>query len=258
MSVESTVDTRSNEALEFINEHVMQVGDKFFGIPLPHGIYAQHCAIALSSLLILVAFCLIYKKKARVPHGFTHLLEVFVVFIRDEVVVSTMGKEEGRKWTPYFLTLFFFILVMNLIGLIPGGCAATGHVGVTAALALCSLFIMTVVAIAKNGLGKFFHAFVPSGVPIFILPGIVVLEFAGVFIKSFSLAVRLFANMMAGHLALFVFISFVYSYGYYIAPISGPLSIALYGLETGVAFLQAYIFTLLSVIFIQQIFHPEH
>ncbi|MEN9360942.1 MAG: synthase subunit [Verrucomicrobiota bacterium] len=254
----STSASRGIESANYINHHVMEVGHSFFGIPLPHGIYAQHVAIVVSALLVITAFCLLYKKKARVPHGFTHMLEVLVVFIRDEVVCANMGKEEGRKWTPYFLTLFFFILVMNLIGLIPNGCAATGHIAVTSALALCTFFFMTFFAIAKNGIKQFFHAFLPSGVPGFILPGIFVIEFMGVFVKSFALAVRLFANMMGGHIALFVFISLVHTFGLMVAPLSGPLSIALYGLETGVAFLQAYVFTLLSVIFIQQVLHPEH
>ncbi len=255
----STSASRGIESADYINHHVMEVSKHFFGLDLTNTpITGQHLAILLSSVLIILAFCLFYKKQARVPHGFTHLLEVLVVFIRDEVVCANMGKEEGRKWTPYFLTVFFFILAMNLLGLIPGGCAATGHIGVTAALALCTFFFMTFFVIAKNGIGKFFHAFLPSGVPGFILPGIFVIEFMGIFVKSFALAVRLFANMMGGHIALFVFISLVHTFGFYVGVVSGPLSIALYALETGVAFLQAYVFTLLSVIFIQQILHPEH
>jgi F-type H+-transporting ATPase subunit a len=247
-------------AVEHNTAHCMEVGNTLFGIDTMKYFHldSHQAAMILASIGVLLLFCGIYKKTARVPHGLTNLLEVFVVFIRDEVVHANLGKEDGRKWTPYFLTLFFFILGMNLLGLIPGAVSATGNINVTIPLALGSLIIMTFVAIFKNGIGKWFHAFVPSGVPGPVLVGLVPLELLGVLIKCGSLAVRLFANMMAGHLALFTVISFVYVYGVQVAPAAGPLAIGIYALEAGVAILQAYIFTFLSAIFIGQIFRPDH
>ncbi len=255
------ISIKSGIASEHNTEHCMQVGNSLFGIDTMKYFHvdAHQAAMILVSLLLILVFGMIYRKSSRVPHGITNLLEVIVVFIRDEVCVSNMGKEDGKSWTPYFLTLFFFILGMNLLGLIPLGVSATGNINVTAPLAIFSFLIMTVVAIAKNGFSKWFHAFVPSGVPFPILIGLVPLEILGVAVKSFALAVRLFANMMAGHLALFTLMSFIYIYGPALAgPTAGPVALAIYALEAGVAILQAYIFTFLSALFIGQIFHPEH
>ena len=253
---------RAQQVQDFVSHHVQDVAGHWpvggLHFALPEGLTLHMVLAPLVALLLLFIFLVKYKKGSGAPSGFTNLLETLVVFVRDEICVAYLGAEDGRKLAPLFLNYFFFVLAFNLIGLVPGFSAVTGNFSVTLALGCVSLLFMTVGAILKNGPGGFFHAFVPHGVPLPILFIIVPLEIAGVFIKSFVLALRLFANMLAGHTALFSILGLSVGLSIWMAPVSLFLGLFVLFLELLVAFLQAYIFTMLSAMFIGQVYHPEH
>ena len=160
--------------------------------------------------------------------------------------------------TPLLFTFFFFILGLNLLGLIPFFAAATSNVNVTGGLALVTLSFMIFGAIYKNGLIGFLKAFIPSGVPPVIAVLLFPIEFAGLFIKAFALMIRLFANMLAGHIVILAILGLVVLIGVAALPPALFLAVFISLLEVFVVFLQAYIFTLLSAMFIGQVYHPAH
>jgi len=217
-----------------------------------HGVMVLICA----SFLIYL-FCFAYKSHEPVPRGLTNLLETFILFIRDEIAIGCLGEEDGKKMTPLFCTFFFFVLGLNLMGLIPIFSTATANINVTAALATITLSFMILGAIYRHGLGGFLKSFIPHGVPVPILFILVPIEFLGLFIKAFALTIRLFANMLAGHIVIFVLLGLIVLLGWIALPVVG-LAIFIYLLEILVCFLQAYIFTLLSALFIGQTLHPQH
>ena len=252
---------RGSVVQEFVMEHVQDAAGVWhvggYSIPLPWGL-SQHGLMALFAALFLVLlFVVLYRKSGAAPGGLTNLLEPVVLFVRDEVVYPYFGKEEGRRLAPLFLTLFFMILTMNLMGLVPVFATATGNITATMALASVIFFLMTVGAILKNGPAGFFHAFVPSGVPLPILFLLVPLEMIGVIIKGGVLGLRLFANMLAGHIALFSILGLILTFKAPGLP-AFFLGLFVFFLELLVCFLQAYIFTMLSAMFVSQIHHPEH
>ena len=159
--------------------------------------------------------------------------------------------------TPLFCTFFFFILGMNLMGMIPLFATATANVNVTFGLAFVTLCFMVFGAIYKNGFVGFLKAFIPSGVPAPILILLFPIEFLGLFIKAFALTIRLFANMLAGHIVILSLLGLVILMGLGALP-AVALAVFIDLLEVLVVFLQAYIFTLLSAMFIGQMYHPEH
>ena len=217
-----------------------------------HGLMLVLCAIFL-----IVLFGVLYNKKERVPTGLTNALEAFVIFIRDDIAIANLGEKDGKAMAPLFCTFFFFILGLNLMGLIPLFAAATANVNVTAALALVTLVCMVGGAIYKNGLIGFLKALAPSGVPAPLLLLLFPIEFLGLFIKTLALTIRLFANMLAGHIVIFALLGLVVMLGVWALPAVG-LAIFISLLEVLVVFLQAYIFTLLSAMFIGQMYHPSH
>lgn len=212
--------------------------------------------LIVASLLIFIA-CVLYKRNERIPSGMSNVLELIVLFVRDQISRPALGDEDGKKFTPILCTFFTFILTMNVIGLIPLFSTATANINVTGALAFIILCFLTVGAIIRNGIHGFFHAIKPSGVPIPILFLIVPLEFIGIFIKAFALMIRLFANMLAGHMVILSLLGLVILIGYAALP-AVFLAVGISVLEVLVAFLQAFIFTLLSAVFIGQMYHPEH
>lgn len=226
-------------------------------IHLPSFLSLHAVMLLLCAAFLILIFCVLYNRKQRTPTGFTNALEALVEYIYKEIAVTILGKEDALKFTPLLCTFFFFILGLNLIGMVPLFSTATSNINVTAALAFVTLFIMTIGTIMRNGIGGFCKALTPSGVPIFILPGIFLLEFLGIFIKAFALMVRLFANMLAGHMVILLLLGLLVMYGAYALP-AVVLAVAISALELFVAFLQAYIFTLLSAVFISQMHHPEH
>lgn len=220
-------------------------------------------------LLILVFTWLASKvKSGKKPRGrIWNFLEVFVVFIRDEIAVPCMGKKDARRFLPFLLTLFFFVLTLNLFGMIPFLGSATGALAVTVALALATFAVTVGSGIQKMGVQGFLKAQVPSmdlppALSAILVPAIWCIEMFGLFVKHAVLAIRLFANMLAGHLVLAIFIAFIgvtsvsaLSYG--VAPLAVLASIALSLLELFVAFLQAYVFTFLASLFIGSAQHAH-
>ena len=203
--------------------------------------------ILLASFIIISLFIFGYKKNRKVQSGLGNLLEVFVVFIRDEIVYPNMGEKQGRKFLPLILTFFFFIVMLNLLGLIPGSATATASFSVTVGLALITFF--TYIIFGNKDFWK--HIFATPGVPLWLLPIMIPVELIGLLTKPFALSVRLLANMNAGHIIILAFLGIIINMGSsWVALGSVPMALAINMLEIFVAFLQGYIFCLLSSIFI--------
>ena len=214
-------------------------------------------AVGSVSLLMIGAT----TRRAMVPGRMQSIAELTYEFVAD-TLRSSAGKE-GMKFFPLVFTLFTFILFANLIGLIPGTFTVTSHIIVTAALSLIVFLTVLVYGFYKNG-AKFLRLFVPSGIPIYILPLIVVIEIISFLSRPISHSVRLFANLFAGHITLKVFAGFVTALGglgflgWLGAILPLGMTVALTGLEFLVAFLQAYGFTILTCIYLNDALHPGH
>ena len=211
----------------------------------------------------LIAALLVGATSSRslVPGRMQSIAELSYEFVAN-TIRSTAGSE-GMRFFPLVFTLFMFILFANILGLLPYAFTVTSHIIITASLALLVFLTVLVYGFWKNGL-KFFKLFVPSGIPIFILPLVVFIEVFSFFLRPISHSVRLFANMLAGHIALKVFAGFITllaGLGIFGA-VGGVLPlgmvIALTALELLVAFLQAYVFTILTCIYLNDAIHPGH
>ena len=212
----------------------------------------------VSVLLIFVMWIAArINTKNVVPKGIGNMIESIIVFIRDEIVLPNMGKE-GLKLLPFFLTVFFFILFSNLFGLLPFMAQPTKNINVTTGLALISFFTTQAMGIKKYGFIGYFKGLVPGGVPVFVLPIMIVVEFIGLFTKPFALLMRLFANITAGSIIVLSLIGLIFIMQYAGAVIAVPFALFIYMLEIFVSLLQAYIFTMLSVLFINMAMHQEH
>jgi len=217
----------------------------------------QLIMMLIASFIIILLFLFGYKKEKKVQSGIGNLLEVFVVFIRDEVVYPNMGEKQGRKFLPLILTFFFFIVTLNLLGLIPGSATATASFSVT--VAFSSIIFFTYIIFANKDFWK--HIFATPGVPFWLLPIMIPVELIGLLTKPFALSVRLLANMNAGHIIILAFLGIIINMGSsWVALGSVPMALAINMLEIFVAFLQGYIFCLLSSIFIGMavIEHKHH
>ncbi len=229
-----------------------------FGIDL--SITRHVVFMLLAAVIMLIIFLSAAKKyrKSAVPSGLTNLFEIFIIFIRDEIVKPTIGKGY-EKFLPYLITVFFFILFCNFLGLVPYGSTATGNISVTASLALLTFGMIQVGGMAKNGVFGYIKGLVPHGIPGFLIPLLFVVELLGLFIKPFALAIRLFANMTAGHIVILALIGLIFFMKtFLVVPLSILLAIFIYLLEILVAFIQAYIFTMLSSLFIGMGVHQDH
>jgi F-type H+-transporting ATPase subunit a len=192
-----------------------------------------------------------YKKNPnKAPSGIQNMMETVVVYLRDEVVYPNIKvRAAADRLLPYYITVFFGILLMNLFGLIPGGHTATGAIGVTAGLAIIAFFVINYTAIRESGIGAWFHHLLGGG-PIFLAPIMVPIEIISLFVKPFALTMRLFANMTAGHVVLLAFVGLIFFFkSIFVAPASMAFSIFVYFLELLAAFLQAYVFTMLTAVF---------
>lgn len=192
-----------------------------------------------------------YKKNPdKAPSGFQNLAETFIEFIRNDMVRPNMPLKTADALLPYFTALFFFILTMNMLGLLPGGHTATGAIPVTLALALTAFFVINGVAIKVSGIGAWFKHLL-GGAPWYFFPIMIPVELIGMFVKPFALTVRLFANMSAGHIILFSLLGLLFYFkNLFISPAIVGFSVFIYMLETLVAFIQAFIFTMLTAIFV--------
>jgi len=209
----------------------------------------------IAIVLVLFAFIKVarkYKKEpTKAPRGFQNMMEIFVLFIRDEIVRPNIPSlKAANRLLPYFLGLFFFILVMNLLGLVPGGFSPTGSLAVTGALAITAFLVVNITAISVSGIKAWFHHLLGGAPwPLFFL--MVPIEIAGMFIKPFALTIRLFANMTAGSAVILTFLGLLfYAQTLFIAPAVLGFLLFMLVLKTLVALLQAYIFTLLTAIFV--------
>jgi len=211
--------------------------------------------MAIAVALITLFLVLSMSGRALVPGRWQSMAELSYEFIA-RMIRDNVGSG-GRQYFPFIFTLFMFILFCNLLGMIPYTFTVTSHIIVTFALAMVVFIGVTIVGFAKHG-SHFLRLFVPSGVPVALLPLIVVIEVISYLTRPISLSVRLFANMMAGHTMLKVFGGFVVALGF----IGGwaPLAfiVALTGLEIGIAFLQAYVFAILTCIYLNDAMHPGH
>jgi F-type H+-transporting ATPase subunit a len=226
-------------------------------------LYFTNSALFMVIVVTLTAVLLLGTTARRqlVPGRLQSLAELSYEFVAN-TIQSTAG-QEGMKFFPLVFSLFIFILIANLIGLIPYGFTVTTHIIITAALALLVFLTVIIYGLSQHGL-HFFKLFVPSGVPVYILPLIVFIEVLSFLSRPISHSVRLFANMLAGHITLKVFASFVTMLaafglvGWVGAVLPLGLTVALTALELLVAFLQAYVFAILTCIYLNDAIHPGH
>lgn len=225
--------------------------------------------IVVAVLIAVFLFCARWYKrhdeKSEAPKGFVGMMEMFVMYINDDVIKASIGEKHYRRFAPYLLTVFFFILTCNLVGLLPvfpGGANITGNINITLFLAVC-----TMLAINLFGNKEYWKDIFWPHVPVFLkapVPLMPVIELFGVFTKPFALMIRLFANMMAGHAVILSFTCVIFlgwsmgvGFGIGLNLFSSIMLLFMNALELLVAFVQAYVFTLLSAVFIG-LAHQEH
>ena len=250
--------------------------------------------VAAVVLLIVTTAVRRYLRQDRlVPSGFMNALEFLVEYIRDEVVATNVGKKWVDAWTPLMLTFFLFILGANLIGLVPifevlallnhfvlhgdehgflaqvihGGSTVTGNFNVTAGLAVITFFAIIIAGTKAHGFIKHWKNLVPSGVnPVVTWALLIPIEIIGMFVRPFALTMRLAANMTGGHIAILAILSFVFIFAEQFSPAAGmgvgvfslATAVAISVLEVIVVFVQAYVFTLLTAVFIGMAIHAHH
>ena len=239
----------------------------FFDISISKNV----CSLFISIFILCWIFLSVaktYKRNpGKAPKGFQGMIEMVILFLRDEIAIPLIGAHKYQKYFPYLLTLFFFILINNLMGLIPifpGGANVTGNITITMILALITFFIVTF-ASNKN---YWMHIFNPPGVPWWLkipIPLMPFIELVGMLTKPFVLMIRLFANIVAGHIIILGFLGLIFIFGA-MSPLAGvlvsPVSVFFYlfmGLiELLVAFIQAFIFTLLTALYIGMAIEEQH
>ncbi len=207
--------------------------------------------MVITAIVITIFMVVGMRKRELVPGAWQSLAEASYEFIGN-MIRDNVG-DEGRKFFPFIFTLFMFVLFGNLLGLLPYSFTFTSHIIVTAVMALVVFFGVTIVGIAKHGL-HFFSFFVPSGVPAVMVPIMIPIEVVSYLSRPVSLSIRLFANMMAGHTMMKVFAGFVFTLG---VAGAAPLlmDVVLTGFEVLVAFLQAYVFTVLTCLYLNDALH---
>ena len=204
-------------------------------------------ALVVSSVLMIFAV----RPRAGIPGRWQLIAELLYGFIA-KMVSDNIGKE-GKPYFSFIFTIFVFVLFGNFLGMLPYSFTFTSHIAVTLTMALVIFILVTIVAFFKHGT-QFFSFFLPAGVPIFLAPLMIAIEVISYFTRPFSLSIRLFANMMAGHTLLKVVGGFVFPLGIFgFIPVAGLVAIT--GLEFLIAFLQAYIFTILTCIYINDAIH---
>ncbi len=258
----------------------------FYGLQI-----SKHIIMLLISALVTLALSIWATQKYREdinakPSGLSQVFEILMDFINKEIVIPNIGKNYIKTWTPVAMTFFTFILTCNLLGLIPffefirigggGGSTATGNFGVTLGLATITFFAIIIAGVKKYGFIGHWKNMVPSGVPAPVLIILIPIEIIGMFVKPFALIIRLVANMTAGHIGMVAIFALpiilgngvnvyfetadtlAYSVGFFAGFIAVLLNTAIYGLEIIVSLVQAYVFTLLSCVFIGMAIHAEH
>jgi F-type H+-transporting ATPase subunit a len=264
---------------EILMHHVVdqQWGNLLVG-PLNLGLTKHLVFFLVTATLVLLIMRWVRASylQGGLPTGPAALAEALIVYVRDEIAEKNIGHGEGRRFTPLLLSFFFFILVTALFGLVPiptssnghwaiAGITSTANLSVTMGLAFVSFMAQQWAGIRKHGLVHHFVALVPPGLPVWLVPIMIPVELLSMFTKPFALLVRLFANMLAGHMVtttLLMLIPLMAAvatfFGVFMIPVSLALALFIQLLEILVAFIQAYIFTLLTAIFIGSYANPAH
>lgn len=234
------------DAVEFDASHHPVNAERPWDISITKNVAAMFLTIILM-LLFFTSLARHYKKHTHAPSGFNNILETLVIFVRDDIAIPQIGEKKYKKFIPFLLTVFFFIWITNLLGLLPGAANVTGNIAVTVSLGLFTLGLILI-----NGNKDYWkHVFWMPGIPTFVKPILMVVEVIGLIIKPVALMIRLFANITAGHIIILSLIGLIFilqSAG--VAGISVPFALFITVLELLVAFLQAFIFTMLSALFI--------
>jgi F-type H+-transporting ATPase subunit a len=234
------------EALEHLYQHSV-IPLNFFGIDLTitNGVITLWLAV-ISAFLF---FFLSTRRLNQRPTGWQNLVEVFILFVRDEVAGQI--KHDRDKWLPFLLSIFSFILFCNLLGLVPDMSGVTGNINTTAALAIVVFVVVQIAGMVKQGVGGYLKSIVPGGLPLPITLFMIPIEIVGQLAKPFSLALRLFANMFAGHAVMLMIFALIFVFkSYFILPLPVIGNVAVLAFEIFVAFIQAFIFTYLSAMYI--------
>lgn len=243
------------------NQGEMDPSIKVYDFSLTRNVVQMIIALALL-VLIMLTVARRYRSGQGItsaPKGIQNLIEPVIIFLRDDIAIPNLGNQY-KKYFPYLLTVFFFILINNLVGLIPGSANVSGNIAFTLVLALIS-FIVIIFSSNKH---YWLHILNPP-VPVGIKPIMFIVELLGVFTKPFALMIRLFANMVAGHIVIICLISLIFIFGalnsavgWGFTPLSVAFVIFIYLIELLIAFLQAYIFTMLTAVFIGQSFEGSN
>jgi len=249
---------------------------------------SKHVVMLLISAIVTLIIGLIATRKYRKninakPGGLSQIFEILMDFINNEIVLPNIGKKYSKTWTPVAMTFFVFILTCNLLGLVPffefikvygngGGSTATGNFSVTVALAIITFFAIIIAGVKKHGFVQHWKNMVPGGVPKPVLLILIPIELIGMFVKPFALTMRLGANMTAGHIGMIAIFALPiilgggiadpsnlnYATGFFAGFIAVLLNTGIYALELIVSLVQAYVFTLLSCVFIGMAIHADH
>lgn len=246
--------TDANGTLSYNNDHKLENPR-----PLDFSITKNVVLLFLIALIMFLAFTAVarsYKKNPKAPKGFANLLETLVVFVRDDIAVPNIGNHKYERYMPYLLTVFFLILIGNLLGLLPiiSG-TLTNDIVFTGTLAVITFLITTF----SGNRNYWQHIFATPGVPKWLAPIMIPVEIIGMLTKPFSLMIRLFANITAGHVIILSLIGLIFTLKtIFVSPVSVGFSLFISILELLVAFIQAYVFTLLSALFIGGAVAEEH
>jgi F-type H+-transporting ATPase subunit a len=235
-------------------------GAKVYDFSITKNVLSMLIGVVILLLLVMSAAKKYKGGKMAAPKGFQNALEVIIIFLRDEVAKPNLG-HKFTKFMPLLLTVFFFIWINNLLGLLPGGANFTGNIAVTACLSLISFIVL----LAKANKHFWGHLFNPPGIPLGIKFLLVPIEIISLFIKPVALTIRLFANMLAGHIVILCVVSMIFIFGALskfagiaFVPVSLAFSVFMFMLELLVAAIQAFIFTNLTAVFIGQAVEEGH
>ncbi len=257
-----------HEGFQLSHEHIYNVdGDGNIvknaegnnSAPLDFSITKNAASIMLSALILLLVFSAVasgYKKNAgKAPSGIQSVFEPLILFVRDDIAIPNIGEKKAAKYLPYLLTVFFFIWVNNLLGLMPTGANASGNIAFTLTLAVCTALITNF----SGNAGYWGHIFWTPGVPLWLRPIMIIVETVGIITKPFALMIRLFANITAGHIIILSLLCFIFVFKSFVVGVPVSIFVVLMTfMELFVAALQAFIFTLLSALFIGTAVEDHH
>lgn len=259
-----------DKIIEHVANSDVMVHFELFGIDLSITKHVIMLWIAAGLLITAALYATRkYRKEDRpVPSGFANAFEYVVDFVRTGILIPTVGKKHVLRWGPLVMSFFFLILTMNFLGLIPifnyinhghGGTTATGNINVTASLALITFIMIIIAGVMEHGFFKHWKNLVPGGLPKAVYIILIPIEVLSMFVRPFALTMRLAANMTAGHIAMLaIFAPIFLLHNAYVGVASVALNVGITFLEIIVSIVQAYVFTLLSSVFIGQSIHADH